>query len=70
MTAMETAIRSAINQRIKEIADEETAKAIDRVRARSLEQVAASVLGIQKWTDFATYSDRLVITVRFPDKTP
>lgn len=68
MTAMESAIRGAVNQRIQDIVKEETEKAVEKIRSRSLETVAASVLGVLQWTDFTSMSDRLVVTVRFPDK--
>jgi hypothetical protein len=62
-------LKIAIGQAI----DEEIAAAIPGIEQRVRERMGSMATKIAQWTDFEQLKDRLVITVRFPErdsKTP
>ena len=64
---MEQSIQAAVQTRMREIVEEEMAKAIERVRRRIGEEADRLALSVMQHYSFADHGHRLVIEVRKPD---
>jgi hypothetical protein len=67
-TTLQKVILGAIETEAARIVAEEAATAAKRVEERVRAMTSQIVTNVSSWTEFETMRDRLVITVRFPEK--
>lgn len=60
------AIADAIGEEVQKIVNDEAKQAADRVDQRVRDMGARIAAGVIKWHDMATFSDRVVVTIKMP----
>ena len=59
-----TLVKSAIDEKIREISEEEYSKAVERIKERQPEAVASVVLAVAEFVDYQKIGTELRISVK------